>query len=61
VNPDDYASAAASFLPMLPADRYPHMHELSTRVANGSHDGTLDFGFGLDVILDGLERRRTQR
>lgn len=60
VNPDDYASAAAAFLPMLPAERYPYMHALSARVADRSHDGTLDFGFGLEVILDGLERLRTQ-
>jgi AcrR family transcriptional regulator len=58
VNPDEYASAAAAYLPMLPADLYPYMHELSARVADGSHDGTLDFAFGLELILDGLERRR---
>lgn len=61
VNPDDYPSAAASYLSMLPADRYPYMHALTARVADGSHDGTLDFGFGLDVILNGLEQLRTQR
>lgn len=61
VNPDDYASAAASYLPMLPAERYPYMHEMTARVADGSHDGTLDFGFGLELILDGLERLRKKR
>jgi hypothetical protein len=60
VNPDDYASAAASYLPMLPAELYPYMHELSARVADGSHDGTHDFDFGLELILDGLERLRTR-
>jgi hypothetical protein len=24
--------------------------------ADGSHDGRMDFGFGLELILDGLER-----
>lgn len=61
VNPDDYASAAAAYLPMLPAKLYPYMHEMSARIADRSLDGTHDFGFGLDVILDGLERRRQQR
>ena len=61
VNPDDYASAAAAYLPMLPAERYPYMHEMTARVADGSHDGTLDFGFGLELILDGLERLRKKR
>lgn len=60
VNPDEYAAAAAAFLPMLPADRYPYMHGLSALVAEGKHDGTLEFAFGLDLILDGLERRRTR-
>lgn len=60
VEPDEYRAAAAEFLPMLPADRYPHMHELSARVAAGTHDGTHDFGFGLELLLDGLERLRGQ-
>lgn len=58
VDPDEYASAAAAYLPMLPAAQYPYMHELSGRVANGSHDGRLDFAFGLELILEGLERLR---
>ncbi|MDX2261264.1 MAG: TetR/AcrR family transcriptional regulator [Gemmatimonadales bacterium] len=55
IDPEEYASAAASYLPMLPAETYPYMHELSKCVAEGSHDGTHDFGFGLELILDGLE------
>ena len=42
--------------------RYPRIAELATSV---SHDGVLgacdddfEFAFGLDLILDGLERRR---
>lgn len=61
VNPDEYASAAAAYLPMLPADVYPYMHELTVQVANGSHDGTLDFAFGLELILDGVGRLRSSR
>ncbi|HMS01635.1 MAG TPA: TetR/AcrR family transcriptional regulator [Gemmatimonadaceae bacterium] len=61
VDPDEYASAAASYLPMLPAERYPNMHALTVQVIDGTHDGTLDFGFGLELILDGLERRRNAR
>jgi AcrR family transcriptional regulator len=60
LEPGEYRSAAASYLAMLPADRYPQMHELTVRVAEGTHDGTLDFGFGLELILDGLERLRGQ-
>lgn len=61
VNPDDYPSAAAAYLPMLSPVLYPHMRELTTLVASGEHDGRLDFEFGLDVILDGLERVRKRR
>ena len=58
VDPQEYASAAAAYLDMLPADKYPYMHELSVQVANGTHDGTHDFAFGLELILDGLDRLR---
>ncbi len=58
VDPAEYAAAAASYLPMLPAEQYPYMHELTERVAAGTHDGTHDFAFGLELILDGLDRLR---
>lgn len=61
VDPDQYATAAAAYLPMLKADVYPYLHELTARVADGSHDGTLDFAFGLELILDGLERLQHTR
>jgi len=56
VEPNEYASAAAGFLPMLPAAQYPTLHEMTTLVATGAHDGTHDFAFGLGLLLDGLER-----
>ena len=61
VSPDEYAAAAAAYLPMIPADSYPYMHEMSSRVADGLHDGTPDFAFGLELILDGLDRLRRKR
>jgi AcrR family transcriptional regulator len=59
VDPAEYAAAAASYLQMIPVEKYPYMHELSVQVANGTHDGTHDFAFGLELILDGLDRLRT--
>jgi AcrR family transcriptional regulator len=56
VDPEEYASAAQHFLPMLSPETYPHMREMAEQVADGSYDGLLDFGFGLELILDGLER-----
>lgn len=52
----EYAAAAAGFLPQLPVETYPHLHELAQLVISGEHDGVSDFRFGLDLILDGLDR-----
>ncbi|BCS30880.1 TetR family transcriptional regulator [Luteitalea sp. TBR-22] len=52
--PEEYAGAAAHFLPML--EPYPYMREMSEQVADGSYDGLMDIGFGLELLLDGLER-----
>lgn len=54
--PGEYASAAQQFLHLIPAEQYPHMHALSRLVIDGKHDGLQDFTFGLDLLLDGLER-----
>ena len=56
VDPEEYASAAQHFLPMLSPEKHPYMREMAEKVADGSHDGRMDFGFGLELILDGLER-----
>ncbi|MFD0366081.1 TetR/AcrR family transcriptional regulator C-terminal domain-containing protein [Nocardia sp. GCM10030253] len=56
--PDEYASAAQQFLPMIPAESHPHMNTLARLVISGAHNGIADFDFGLDLILDGLERLR---
>ncbi len=51
-------SVAAQYLPMLTG--YPHMRELTETIVTSdykdSYDGVYDFEFGLDLILDGLER-----
>lgn len=58
---DEYAEAARRFLPMLPADVYPHARALAEEVISGRHSGVNEFTFGLDLILDGLERLRRPR
>ena len=55
---EEYASVAASFLPMLPATKYPHMRALTEHVAAGLHDGVHDIEFALRLLLDELERLR---
>lgn len=54
--PEEYATQAAAFLPQLPADRFPHLRGMSEEVVAGRHDGLHDLEFGLDLLLDGLER-----
>ncbi|WP_433659501.1 TetR/AcrR family transcriptional regulator C-terminal domain-containing protein [Nocardia sp. CA-128927] len=56
LQPDEYASAAQQFLPLIPADQFPYMNALSQLVIDGKHTGIADFTFGLNLILDGLER-----
>lgn len=49
----------AAFLQAVPADEYPNLFELVTEhVLKNPQDTAADFAFGLDLILDGLERRR---
>lgn len=60
IDPAEYASAASQFLPMLPAENYPHTRALAEEIIAGRHTGINDFTFGLDLILDGLERLRAR-
>jgi AcrR family transcriptional regulator len=54
--PQQYPEAAETYLPQLPPGQYPHLVELAVHVMEGNYDGVPDFTFGLDLILDGLER-----
>jgi AcrR family transcriptional regulator len=67
--PDDAATAdadadATAMLEQM-ADQFPHIVGMLAEVAHDDDDGTLgwcddqhEFEFGLDLLLDGLERRR---
>jgi hypothetical protein len=39
-------------------DDYPYLGEVATELAKAGYDYTTEFEFGLDLILDGLERLR---
>ncbi len=56
--PEEYAKVAKDYLPMIPAAQYLYLHGLSQEVIGGRYDGLHEFEFGLDLILDGLERLR---
>ena len=54
VKPEEMAEA---FLRAIPADEYPYLREMVVDYAmTVGHDERADFAFGLDLVLDGLER-----
>ena len=58
--PQETAAMAVTFLDHFPAEEYPHLAELTTQhVLRPGYDYGNEFGSGLDLILDGLERART--
>ncbi|MBF6364115.1 TetR/AcrR family transcriptional regulator C-terminal domain-containing protein [Nocardia puris] len=60
LRPDEYATAAAQFLLLIPESTHPHMNALSRLVIDGTHPGPADFDFGLNLLLDGLDRLLTE-
>jgi AcrR family transcriptional regulator len=54
----EYSEAAKSRLSLIPSDKYPYLNHLTHWVMKGRHDGIHDFEFGLELILDGLDRFR---
>jgi AcrR family transcriptional regulator len=57
-DPQEYSEAAKHGLSLIPVDRYPYMNQLTHHVMEGRYDGIHDFEFGLELILDGLDRLR---
>src|SRR5665213_801606 len=50
---------AAMMMAQVPADQYPHLTEFAVEhVMKPGYDYGAEFAFGLDLILDGLERTR---
>lgn len=56
----EMADLASEMVEHFPADRYPHLAEFTfEHVLRPGYDFTDEFDFGLDLILDGLERSTT--
>jgi AcrR family transcriptional regulator len=56
---EESAEVAQMILKQLPADQYPHLTELTIEhVLQPGYDYADEFEFGLDLLLDGLERAR---
>ena len=47
---------AEAILAYIPPEEYPYLHRLASRAMESGWDAEADFGFGLEIILDGLER-----
>jgi AcrR family transcriptional regulator len=57
---EETAALADSILQQFPADAYPHLAELTIQhVLQPGYDYADEFAFGLDLILDSLERLRS--
>ena len=56
LKPDEYIPAAKKFLPMIPKETHPYMHSMSLAIIDGTHDGIQDFNFGLELIVESLDR-----
>lgn len=60
IESSEYADVADEYLSMIPAKQYPYLNGLSQQIIAGSYDGVHDFEFGLNLILDGLEKLRSK-
>ncbi|MBE9107952.1 TetR/AcrR family transcriptional regulator C-terminal domain-containing protein [Nodosilinea sp. LEGE 07298] len=52
----EYSAVAKDYVAMIPADQYPYLNQLTHHVIEGRHDGLHDFEFGLNLLLDSLEK-----
>ncbi|MGB7981928.1 MAG: TetR/AcrR family transcriptional regulator C-terminal domain-containing protein [Candidatus Nanopelagicales bacterium] len=60
--PAETAALATSLIEQFPVGAYPHLAELTVEhVLKPGYDFGEEFDFGLDLILDGLERARRGR
>ena len=52
-SPEEMAKA---ILVSIPAEKYPNLHLMASHAMESGYDAESDFDFGLELILDGLER-----
>jgi AcrR family transcriptional regulator len=57
---EDMPAVAAALADALDAERYPNLIAMASMAAASGWGVPIDFTFGLDLILDGLERRRLE-
>lgn len=54
IKPEEYASAASGFLPLLEQSELPHLLALTRLVAQGSHDGRYHLLDGYEAVVSAL-------
>jgi AcrR family transcriptional regulator len=60
--PEDVGERAGSFLQQFDTDQYPHLTEMAVEVVmQPGYDFGDEFDFGLELVLDGLERIKRRR
>ena len=47
---------AEGILAYIPVEQYPYLHRMASHSMQVGYDAEADFAFGLEIILDGLER-----
>jgi AcrR family transcriptional regulator len=52
----DLEEMAEAFLRAIPANEYPYLREMVDHAMTAGYDDEADFEFGLNLILDGLQR-----
>lgn len=58
VSAKQYRAAAEQFLPMIDKEKYPYMHQGALEIIEGRYDGINDFGFGLELLISGIEQTK---
>ncbi|NER85350.1 MAG: TetR/AcrR family transcriptional regulator, partial [Leptolyngbya sp. SIO1D8] len=46
------------YVSQIPPEKYPYLNGLTHQVMEGRYDGLHDFEFGLELILEGLDKVR---
>jgi AcrR family transcriptional regulator len=49
---------STTYLPQLPPEQYPYLHESAAQLMEGGYDPGEEFAYGLGLILDALEVKR---
>lgn len=58
-SPVEHREVIEQILQSIPVDDYPNLREVAIELVSTGYDHSVEFEYGLDLILDGLERALT--